>query len=180
MWSDLCQNDTNEKTVSALTKTTQTFMGFHIFNEDNMQTMTEGGGISNWTFCLRRLLEQLIPIFTKQFKSGVCPITDEWLKAALLTIKHTSRKNCVLMRSIVWCAPWLAQKSSLKTCDQELLICIKLGKVTKPSLKVWMFINPQLEKLSTNGESLALLLLSQGVAVHQKWHQEFSTVYSER
>lgn len=114
--------------------------------------MTEGGGLSNWTLCLRSLWEQLIPICTKQLKSGVCPITEVWLKAALLTIKHTPVKNCVLMRSIVWCAPWLAQKSSLKICDQELLIYIKPGKVTKPSLKVWMFINPQLEKLSTNGK----------------------------
>lgn len=43
------------------------------------------------------------PIFTKQFKSGVCPVTDEWLKAALPTIKHTPGKNCLDEKHCLMC-----------------------------------------------------------------------------
>lgn len=42
MHFDHFQNHTDKKTVSALTKNTQTSMDFPSFNKNNMQTLTDG------------------------------------------------------------------------------------------------------------------------------------------
>ena len=46
-------------------------------------------------------------------------------------------------------------------------------------LKSWIFINPQIQNLSSSGESLLLLLLSDGMAIYHIWWQKFSAEHSK-
>ncbi len=62
---------------------------------------------------------------------------------------------------------WHKQWRSLRTSEKELLLLIRLEKVTKTSLKCLNCTNPQSDRLCTNGGNSGPLLPSPGVVDQQ-------------
>ncbi len=62
----------------------------------------------------------------------------------------------------------LKQRRLLKTSEKELMLLIRLEKVTKPSLKGLDSTNPQSDRLCTNGGNSRPLLPSHKVADQQR------------
>ncbi len=60
------------------------------------------------------------------------------------------------------------QRRSLRTLETELMLLIRLEKVTKPSLKSLDSTNPQSDRLCANGGNSRLRLPSREVVVQQR------------
>ncbi len=72
---------------------------------------------------------------------------------------------------------WHKQRRSLRTSEKELLLLIRLEKVTKTSLKCLNCTNPQSDRLCTNGGNSGPLLPSPGVLTNNN-HSKSKTCNS--
>ncbi len=77
-------------------------------------------------------------------------------------------KNRIYQSLIIFVESCHEQRRSLRTSEKELMLLIRLERVTKPSLKSLDSTNPQSDRLCTNGGNSRPMLPSREVIDQQR------------